>query len=218
MRSQKNFQYFALAAVIVAIGYLGAPRAIGGALPGPFVATSSEVSLRDDGQPFLAETILHGVRSDGSTVRVRPIAKRDNTGIAIQRSIDDLERGKRIFVDGLTGSITIRDLSPDDIRFVNNGPNCAAQPSAETDTILGFEVVKSTMQHKMAGGKLLRIELWRAPALRCFTLRSRAYTGSSEADLKLQSAKEVTSLKIQEPSADLFAIPADYKERAQSGE
>lgn len=214
---QPRSKYILLCGLLSAIGYFGVQRAVGTESPGPFTATSSEVSFRPDGQPFIAETIVYATRSDGSTVRVRSLMKPNLTTMMVQRSITDLIRGQHVFVDGLTDSITTYPLSIDRIQAERTGFNCTAPLSAERGKILGFDVIKSVNEVK-GPNVVRRIEQWRAPGLRCFLMRERLYGGPSEAELKLQASKEVTSIKQAEPPSELFEIPPTYKERSTSAE
>ncbi|HEX6879046.1 MAG TPA: hypothetical protein VF135_01675 [Terriglobales bacterium] len=165
-------------------------------------------------QPRLVHTLIIARRQDGSTVRVRNVSKPDNSGVAEQRYVIDLDRREQISIDGLTGSLTTIPLSYAVAEARKKRRMCnATGDSLVRDTILGYDVVRSVQNHG-ATGAFVRYEEWLAPALDCFSLKTAIFHGTSDSDMHIANLREAMQVTVGEPASDLFALPSAYVERS----
>ncbi len=87
-----------------------------------------------------------------------------------------------------------------------------AGPETERNNVLGYEVLKHT--YGWAGASL---EVWVAPELDCYELRSTLWRVDAETGVKYVAAtNDVVTVTEGEPRGDGFALPEDYTETQPS--
>lgn len=170
------------------------------------IAFTAEVTEQQFGKTTTTDKFIAAFRPDGSNVWVRTIPTPDGKVID-RRTMLDVQGHKRMIVDGATESVLTYPV-PAETNLSRLGKGCATIPNATRSTRLGYEVVLRVSEDHDK-----RYESWHAPALRCMALAS---TLSKKRSGKLEPivVREVKSIRLGEPAAKLFNIPATYVERS----
>jgi hypothetical protein len=112
---------------------------------------------------------------------------------------------------GITGVVrTLRARS---------NPTCSQDSSREHFSLVGTEVVHGivtyhyqTPAETITDGMTEERHYWFAPDLGCFEVQLKAFRRDKDGTLNGLFAKEMTGVRLGEPSGTLFSIPADYTE------
>ncbi len=157
---------------------------------------------------------LYVVRSDGSRMEPRVIQARDGK-LYEQRTIQDAASGRRVVIEGVTQSLTTYQLNEREtaaLRVAHR--DCQGNQSKEEERILGYRTTRSLIrlgETPLASS----IERWVAPELDCAVLKERFTKRDHAGQIVATQEKWVTEIRLGEPAAELFAIPA-WPERTPS--
>lgn len=173
-----------------------------------FRATQVYTFFLGPNQPKSQMEETYALRSDGSSVKQRIRYRPDRTTYEI-RSVTDVPQGRRAVFDQLTQSITTTVIQDEELRRLSSKPgSCASDQPSVGSTLLGFDVFRLTQKLPAPPGLEYTAEIWIAPALGCFPLktsdyRSEAGGGGRWATMTL----EVKEVVLGEPPPELFSVP-----------
>ena len=176
--------------------------------PVPLTAQLATTYYRYPRNEFVKiEQSTTAVRSDGSTAESRMFTF--GGAEAEQRTVRDLTLRRTVYIDGPTQSVTTYSITPTEILEENRrrSRSCPGDPNSQSETLLGYRVVRSTFQGEA------RVVSWQAPDLNCLVLRKEVYGPSADSP---STIAEVRSLAIGEPDSRFFSIPQGYVERSPS--
>lgn len=168
-------------------------------------------TFRDEFGKTISMEIVNAIRGDGYTVRVNRFTAPDGS-TAENRSVADVNLGKRIAISGIAGAITTYPYPAAVSRKIREQAldgSCGADGSATQELLLGHKVAKT---QRLREG--LQITAWKAPGLSCLELKTEVSRPSSQGPV-VMSSRETLSVKEGEPDAQLFSIP-DYPEMSPS--
>lgn len=171
-----------------------------------------EQTSRNDGKLPRVDRQLIAVRSDGAEARV--VARRDPASGALYplRIIFDPQGSRRLTIHQPTGSLTTYTLPAkaaiSQLAFV---PGCSSVPSTgHRSLILGHNALKIEDQ---SNKDVITKELWVAPDLGCFPLRTEMTTRGKDGST-ITTVREAVTLIVGDPSASLFDVPEGLVERS----
>lgn len=164
------------------------------------------ISFQTNGQSKQSESVFV-LRSDGSEVEPRSVMAPDGKSYD-QRIIINVQDSKRIFVDGITRSLTTMVL-PD--RDVEKYRARACDPGSEAGTILGHRVTK----REISAGVDRMLETWIAPELGCVVLKQVLKQIDAKGVATPLLVKEAFEVSFGEPDPSLFVLPS-WPERSPS--
>jgi hypothetical protein len=189
--------------------YLYADRTSWIPLSYELVATSLADNAVDD------ERQQHGIRSDGSTSRIKTVKAPDGT-ILEKRKFKDFAARIGVSIDVFTKSTTTYKISSKTADRSRIPPRCSPTRDAPRATFLGYETFLEVIQEKLSDGEIAeRTEQWRAPALNCLPLQTKMVKFSRGAQIAGQ-IQRVTKLHFGEPPQAWFEVPIGYAERKPS--
>lgn len=195
----------------------------------PFTATSHMKFFDESGVERSSGTVVMYFRSDGSK------ATSGNGYVAVSgrssqrfRSRSVVDRAANIHATVLPDYNLIsttripRRGDPEFFRWNISAPkHCSilmsaleADPETERNNILGYEVLK----HDYARGHHTFHEVWVAPELDCYELRSSVWELDLETGERkhLISTRDVVSVTEGEPAGDRFQLPESFEEAPPS--
>ena len=183
----------------------------------PFTATQTMVGTKD-GQPVFRTEIQIARKRDGSVAR-KTTALQQNGTEEVDREIFNMSTRRFALVDNFTRSKSTGVL-PTSVRAAldwQSDSSCSANllpnASAENETMLGYQVVKTTETSQTPTGKVITIVNWMVPQLNCFPLK-RKYVIVSENGTVSETVTQTSSIFQGEPDSRLFEVPANYTERS----
>lgn len=163
-----------------------------------------------DGAPLATTTRSLAVRSDGSRVEPRLVTAADGR-LYSQKVIVDVQRKKRIVVDGVTESIMTTGLSDAELeRLAKPGAACMDPLGKPGPAIQGYRTVQREIRTP-----LFVVHEWRAPELGCLTLRQTYARPQPDGSSKLVMESTAAEVAFGEPDPALFEVP-DWPETAPS--
>jgi hypothetical protein len=170
----------------------------------------------DDGRQNLLETKVSAQKVDGSQAFQVARSFRNAAGgyDSIEfRNVFDVTLKKHFGIDPLTRSLTTRRLLEPKIAEMSSKPVCGSLP--EAGVLLGYRVLKTSEERRLAANQTVTIERWVAPDLECFPLQTVVRKFDRGTSLA-QTTSRVLSANIGNPDPTLFVIPSDYVERSPS--
>ena len=191
----------------------------------PYTASVSHTKYSASTGLFLeVDSGTWAVRRDGSHVKVRALPSfvgpngQIRPSLRKTRVVIDVATGQRVSLDEDTASKTTYPLSTNRAKmpYIDRGlgGNCENIPAtAETDTLLGYEVRKVVKDSPSTGERKVRFEAWLAPALNCDPLKTVNWGARNDGPFFMLEEIVVTSVTPGDPDAALFEIPANYVER-----
>ena len=192
----------------------------------PYTASVSHTKYSASTGLFLeVDSGTWAVRRDGSHVKVRALPSfvgpngQVRPSLRKTRVIIDVASGNRIALFEDTESKTTYPLnaSKSFLPYIDRGlgGNCANIPAtAETDTMLGYQVRKVVKDSLSTGERKVRFEAWLAPALNCDPLKTVNWGSRNDGPFFMLEEIVVTSITPGDPDAALFTIPTNYVERS----
>jgi hypothetical protein len=195
----------------------------------------TQITLASTVQPFTAKVIdtltyiptgdtdeSHSVfarRADGSTAEVRFLGPPENR-IAPERRVILLDERKKVLVSDMIQSLSTTFLSDYEFKFLKGpplDPTCSGPHDAGRATrVLGNAILSGV---KVVGhieeGKADRFELWEAPELNCYPVKS-VQEWKDESGVVNSRTERTASVTLGEPSPSLFEVPGNYREKPPS--
>lgn len=161
-------------------------------------------------------------KADGSySGQTTTIGKKDGAEARIVvKEILDVSAQRFAVIDHFTQSKSTGAL-PEGIQHQlqthNKGASCTdnllPNASVETETMLGYQVAKTTETALSPKGSDMTLVMWRVPVLNCFRLKEKVTIVSQEGTIS-ETIKTTRSIFQGEPASSLFEIPTHYTERS----
>ena len=111
-------------------------------------------------------------------------------------------------------------LSDEEVRHFSTRHDCLSTTERQSielspvpGTILGYRVVKK-IETTPINGKLMQFELWVAPELNCYQLRSTVLDVTDPNAPVIRTQREVVEIIPGEPVDSIFEIPSGFTERS----
>lgn len=182
----------------------------------PFTATVHETKFYPNGGAAREETYTVAFRPDGSNVT--DYHRRLSTGQTTEvKLIEDVIGGRRVAVDYATESTSTYPLPSNySAIMAKQATACGNSSSSREPAILGYQVVLIHDGHKFGNGARNVRDLWEAPALNCFALRSVAFATKQPGEKAPHNEAEAIEIVLGEPNSALFSIPQNFVERSPS--
>jgi hypothetical protein len=210
----------ALAVVIsgTAIGFLAVRRLYSQSPSRPFTVFYTETSTSLLNNPTIERHMFFAKRSDHSYA----MGSTDNPNQ--ERVIVDYSlRRRTLLTDRARVKSTLDYSSTDGAMRTPRAPSsstCFRDSTAEQFSLIGSEVVHDFPSYHYEtpaepitdDGTTEERHYWYAPDLGCFEVRLKAFRRDQHGTLTGLFLKETTDVKLGEPDAAYFSIPADYKE------
>lgn len=199
------------------VSHAGAVRAQ--ATKHPFTATilDQEFHGPPGSPPTLTLYWTYAVRSDGSWSKFRRVQAPDGTWANVGK-FTDFSTKRRVFVDGMTKSVSIRPFGDVTLgRLIAATKACTtASQDAKTTTYLGYSAVETSMNSAtpLRDGLLFKSDSLKATDLDCFELEGTRTWTKSDGTVEGRHIVKALTVAEGEPSPALFAIPAGYTQRS----
>ena len=188
-----------------------------------FTARTLTIYNNPDGSEVVRESGVEAYRSDGSWAsnfqRRVQIPGRPAESHEV-RYILDLPARRRVTIFPFAESKSTMALPDEWARHFSTRHDClgtterqSIELSPSPGTILGYRVVKK-IETRPIDGELMRFELWVAPELNCYQLRSIDRDVTDPTAPVIRTQLEVVEIIPGEPDGDLFDIPAGLTERS----
>jgi hypothetical protein len=163
-----------------------------------------------DGAALRSNIRLLAMRSNGSRVEPRTVTA-DDGKLYSQRVILDVERRKRIVVEGVTESVITTALSDAEVEALSKpGGVCLGPEAKQGPAILGYPTLEREIRTPV-----FVVREWRAPDLGCVMLRQSFSLPQPDGTARLVLESAAVELTPGEPDPTLFEIP-DWPERLPS--
>lgn len=202
----------------IAIYFMSQARGQGSPRVRPATITYQRVFFRSsvDQPPRFTLTEILGVRSDGSTSRVRLIPPANGAPQRYNLKIADISASRLTIVDAITRSKTTYPAANVVAQYtVKPANSCAGN---QGDRILGYATMMEdenrSVEAPVTAAATSRIRVWRAPDLNCLPLREEHWWIDSSNKETLSMVVTATIVMPGEPATWMFDIPADYTERS----
>lgn len=177
--------------------------------PSPYTVTLREIIHRSNGTTRVSRDIIQAVRSDGATVERSSSDKGSGRSLyfssGLQVGVNELHKTKTSMMkpEG-NPAISQRDASS---KCLNS---LAGKRMTSSETLLGEEMIAGYRTVKIASGIVTE---WHALDYGCALVRDRWEFSATEV-----TEKELVALVAGEPDANLFDVPATYREIPPSEE
>lgn len=185
----------------------------GGAAGKEFTAVEEARHKRSDGSQA-TEILVHAVRQEGATVRLR----QELGGVAIgNRLLIDPVRKARIVIEPRAEAVTIYPVTAFGLRsLLAPPPRCGAGEGAAVSFRHGFPVYRAERRLTMQDGTTLFAERGLAPGLRCMAREGAARSIGNGVERTLN---EYLALRADAGKMDnsLSGVPPHYKEMSPRG-
>lgn len=144
----------------------------------------------------------------------------DTESRIVEKEILDASAQRYAIVDDFTQSKSTGVL-PEGIQHQlqshNKGSSCTdnlfPNASVETETMLGYQVAKTTETTLSPRRSEMTLVSWRVPALNCFRLKEEVTIVSENGTIS-KTIRTTRSISQREPDSSLFEVPAHYTERS----
>lgn len=180
----------------------------------PFTAYMLEVSRNSEQGPVVhSRHFLYAVRGDKAKVYANLLLSEDGSYTTVFRNVTLPASSKKLFVSE-SGKLVSSFLN----QSFNLTPNVSGScPIAPDHTQIG----ETSLQGVRAVGTRiddarLRREVWRAPELDCFVVRSKTEYKNNDGSIRMVTEKMLTTVSFGEPDARLFEAGSHYREVAPS--
>ena len=136
------------------------------------------------------------------------------------RTIMDLSARQRVMVDPFTESKFTMALSDEEVRHLRTKHDCYSTRENQSidlnppeETILGYRVVKK-IETTPIDGEFMRFEVWVAPELNCYQLRSTILDVTDPNAPVILTQVEAVEIIPGEPDGSMFETPSGFTERS----
>jgi len=183
------------------------------------VVRSDSVYLPGNSVPVQITVRTIAFREDGSRAELLHLSDaRTSEGPLLRKKLIDIAAKRWVVVDPVGKSVTTYPLTDAAASFYRSVPTatCDTSQAITRETMLGFDVavVEKTRRHPRNPEERI-VRSWIAAELNCFPLREEISIRLNGSEVQ-KTVRSVVSVVLGQPADWIFAVPADYTERAPS--